>query len=71
MLLHNLLHENWGGCFGKEEYYRNTGETADRVEHRGGCVGTADFYRRTREDVLIQAGTTGALGRPCWDGRML
>ena len=21
--------------------------------------------------MLIQLGTTGALGRPCWDGRML
>ena len=55
----------------KQEYYRTTGETAGRVEHWGGCVGTADFYRMTREDVLIQTGTTGALGRPCWDGRML
>ena len=33
MLLHNLLHENWGGCVETEEYYRNTGETAGRVEH--------------------------------------
>ena len=33
MLLHNLRHENWGGCVGTEEYYRNTGETAGRVEH--------------------------------------
>ena len=65
MLLHNLLHENWGGCFGKDEYYRTTGVTAGRVEHCGGCVCTADFYRRTREDTLIQTGTTGALGRPC------
>ena len=65
MLPHNLLHENWGGRVGTEEYYRNTGETAGRVEHRVG------FYRMTREAVLIQLGTTGALGRPCWDKRML
>ena len=27
VLLHNLLHKNWGGCVGTEENYRTTGET--------------------------------------------
>ena len=25
--VHNLLHENWGGCVGTEEYYKTTGES--------------------------------------------
>ena len=53
MLLHNILHENWGGCIGTEEYHRTTGETAGRVEH----------YRSTEEAVLVQQTTIGGLGR--------
>ena len=57
MLLHNLLHENWGGCVGTEEYYRNTRGAL------GGCAGTAEYYRSTVDTVLVQKSTIGALMR--------
>ena len=79
-LLLNLLHENWGGCFGKEKYYRTIGETAGRVEHWGGCVGTEDsggcadtdrYYWSTREAVLGWKNAIVAVRRLCWYSRVL